>query len=843
MQDFYKKTIAHTYQELGTGRSGLSTDEARKRLNEYGPNTVKVARESLLSRLVEPFRSIFMLILGIAAIVSLIMDERLDAVIIIVIIAITVLIYYVQRFSADRVLRALESSDMQMVRVMRGGAEVEIDSTELVPGDIITLHEGDKIPADARVIVADNIRSDEAMITGESAPVSKTSEVLHEERHVYEQTNMLFEGAYIVAGSVSAIVTATGNQTEFGHLAALAQKTDLTSPVQGKIDKLITQIVGVVSLVAIAVFALSFYRGLSAAESLRLVLTFSVSAIPEGLPIAISVVLVLGMRRMAKLKALVRNMTAIENIGIVTTIASDKTGTLTKNQLSVGSVWNPYGADKDDIVGAMYLTINQRKGGRLHDPLDNAFMMYATSQNTDTSSQGELIKSMPFEYEFAMSGNTYKNGDGYDVFLKGAPERILELSRISDKKKAQTLEELHRLTSDGYRVIALAHIHKHKEPIEELAQAVEQEVEFLALVAISDELRAESESSIRLAQDAGVTVRMVTGDHFETAFSIGKQLGLAETKEQVFDCSDIESMTDKEIEDKVANIRVFSRVLPEYKHRILSILKKNDITAMTGDGVNDVPALSNAHVGIAMGSGSRIAKEAGDIVLLDDNFKSITAALEQGRIIFDNIRRMLYYLLSTNLGEVMTIVVALIVGLPLPILPVQILWINLGTDTAMVIPLGLEPAERDVMKRSPRPAAKPILNKALISRMIFVGATMMAVSLLFFYHYLQFQSEEYARTIVFNILILTQLANAVNARSEWSSLIARLKVVNYKFYVGLLLAVGLHYLAMRGPLMEVLHLERISTIDIISTGLSAVIAVMVAGEIHKYIGRKFYDAT
>ena len=842
VHEFYKKTVEDTYKELGTSPDGLTGAEAEAKLNEYGPNAVKVARESLWSRIFEPFRSIFMLILGIAAIISLIMDEKLDAIIILVIIAITVCIYYVQRFSADRVLRALESTDKQMIRVQRDGEEISIDSEELVPGDVIALDEGEKVPADLRVVTAENIRSDEAMLTGESAPVSKNSDPLEEERHVYEQTNMLFQGAYIVSGSVSAVVTATGNQTEFGQLAALTQKTDLSSPVKTKIDKLITQIVGAVTIVSIVVFALSFYRGEGVGESLRLVLTLAVSSIPEGLPIAISVVLVLGMRRMAKLKALVRNMTAIENIGIVTTIATDKTGTLTKNELSVGKVWNPYGAEASDLVRAMYLSINMRKG-KLHDPLDNAFMMYAESHDEASPAENELIKSMPFEYQFAMSGNTYKTEKGYEIFLKGAPERLLEMSHISDERKRKVVDKLHELTSDGFRVIALAQLRNHDKPIEELEEVVENELEFLGLIAVSDELRPESKPSIRDAQSAGVTVRMVTGDHFETAYSIGKQLGLAESKEQVFDCSDIESMTDKEIEEKVAGVRVFSRVLPEYKHRILGILKKNDIAAMTGDGVNDVPALSNAHIGIAMGSGSQIAKEAGDIVLLDDNFKSITAALEQGRVIFDNIRRMLYYLLSTNLGEVMTIVAALAVGMPLPILPVQILWINLGTDTAMVIPLGLEPAERDVMKRKPRPASKPILNKPLISRMILVGATMMIVSLGFFHHYLQFQSEEYARSIVFNILIITQLANAVNARSEWQSFITRLRVVNYKFYAGLILAFGFHYLAMRGPLMEVLHLEYVSTTDIFATGIVAVIAVVFAGEVHKFIGRKYFGSS
>ncbi|MEX0748728.1 MAG: cation-transporting P-type ATPase [Candidatus Saccharimonadales bacterium] len=841
MKAYYQQSTTELYEQLKTGEHGLSSAEATARLAEYGPNTIQVETESLWHKLSEPFRSVFMLILAIAAGASLATNEQLDAVIIFAIIVISVVIYYLQRFSADRVLRALEQTDRQLIKVFRDGVEHELPVEQLVPGDVVELHEGEKVPADARLVTADNVRSDEALLTGESAPVAKVIQPARAKKQVYDQTNMLFRGAFIVSGTAVAVVVATGNATEFGQIAALSRRTDLTSPVRAKIDRLISQIVGVVALISLGVFGLGFYRGLDLAESIRLVLTLSVAVIPEGLPIAISVILVLGMRRMAKQQALVRSMSAIENIGSITTIATDKTGTLTQNKLSIQDVWLPSEPlELRQVAEAVYLSVNQGKG-ELFDPLDSALMAFATSYHVSSVTGHDLVSSLTFEQEQAMSGNVWQDAKGYETYVKGAPERIVAASSLSDKRRQAIEERLHALTAKGYRVIALARIHRGKEVPQTLTAVREEGLEFLALIAVADELRAEAKQSVLDAQAAGVNVRMVTGDHAETAFAIGKELGLVEQRSQVFDCTAIDQLSESELKEKVNNAQVFARVLPEYKHRILSILKTSQIVAMTGDGVNDVPALTNSHIGIAMGSGSQIAKEAGDIVLLDDNFSSITAALRQGRVIFDNIRRMLYYLLSSNLGEVLTVVAALVVGLPLPLLPVQILWINLATDTSMVIPLGLEPAEYDVMSRPPRPPKQPIFTKAMISRMALAGVTMAIVAIAFFQYHLQTESADYARTVVFNILIVIQLAHAFNARSEWQSVFARLGVMNFKFYVGLILTVGLHVLSLRGPLGPILHLELITLEDIIISGGVALTAILAVSELHKFIGRRYFQ--
>lgn len=837
-QTYYKQKIDDIYHHFDSSEHGLSAAEADARLAEFGPNAVSVKGESLLKKLIEPFVSVFMLILGIAIVISILTDEHIDAIIIGSIIFITAAIYYMQRFSADRVLRALERHDKQYVDVLRDGNIASIESELLVVGDVMQLNEGQKIPADARVVHAHNVRADEAMLTGESIPLQKNNHPLHEDKEVYEQSNMLFQGAYIVSGSTTAVVVATGNQTEFGQLAALSSRVSLSSPVKDKIDTLISQIVSIVAVLATLVFLLSMYRGIDAAESLRLVLTFSVSAIPEGLPVAISVVLVLGMRSMARHNALVRSMSAIENVGIVTTVATDKTGTLTKNSLTVQDVWSyDHRIDLQRVAMVAYFAINQNNGA-MHDPLDNAMAEFVRQYHPSESNKS-VVAMMPFDLAFAMSGNTWRTEDGFFTAIKGSPEKIIANCKLSKKAQDDIRHKLHELTGSGYRVIALAAYSHPSESIVELSQVKPGAMQFISLLAVADELREETLASVQEVQAAGVTVRMITGDHFETAYSIGKKLGLVEHRDQVFDSSKMSDLSEDELREVVARSRVFSRVLPENKYKILTILKEQDITAMTGDGVNDVPALSNAHIGFAMGSGSQIAKEAGDIILLDDNFASVSRAIKQGRIIFDNIRRMLFYLLSTNVGEVLTTVMSLVMGLPLPLLPVQILWTNLGTDTAMVIPLGLEPAEREVMKRPPRRPRRPILGRLILTRLVIVGATIMTVALSIFWFYLS-RGEEvvYARTMVFSALVAMQLANAINARSELQSIYHRIRSRNYSILAGLAAAISLYIIAVFGPMQDPLSLTSVPLNELAIVWLVSIIAITFVNEVFKAYARK-----
>lgn len=825
---FYTSSTEQALETLQSSSDGLSPAEATRRLAAHGPNRITVQSEPLWKRLLEPFLDIFTLVLAIAAGISLWHGEVIDAVIIIVIIAISAMIFYIQRFSTDRVLRSLSRHDTQKVTVVRSGRQLVVDASQLVPGDIIHLSEGDKIPADLRLVTATQLRVDESQLTGESLPIAKQSAALSGQRQIYEQTNMLFQGSFVVSGTAMGLVTATGNHTEFGNLAALSKRVSAQSPVQRKIDQLITRIIAVVAAVSLAAFGLSILRGMDILESLRFVMALAVSAVPESLPIAISVILVLGMRRMAAKKALVHQMRAIETVGVVTTIATDKTGTLTKNKLTVQGTWAP--RQKGNIDEVIAHVIN-RGSTRSHDPLDIALETYARQQAALPRTQP--ARDLPFQQEYAMSASVWHYGKEFQAYLKGAPEAIIatcKLTAAAQKKARQALEDM---TSKGYRVIGLASLTTATAP-QDLATLAKQRPRFEGLVAVADILRPEAPQAIKAALKAGVSVRMITGDHFETAYQIGKQLGMVQTRDEVFDCRDMASLSDDELDKIVERTKVFSRVIPEQKYRVLTTLKKHHITAMTGDGVNDVPALSNAHIGVAMGSGSSIAKDAGDIILLDDNFKTIIDAMKEGRTIIANVRRMLFYLLSTNTGELITMIGALLIGIKTPLEPVQILWINLVTDTSMVIPLGLEPSEKDTMQQPPKHPEAPILGRAMIWRMLLVALTMSLIALLVYIYFEAAYDHAYAQTLAFLSLIVSQWANAFNARSDSTSIFQRLRVMNRSFYAGLLLSITLQLLAFFGPLGAVLHLTPVNLGHMAGiTTLSFLLPIIVV-ELHKW---------
>jgi Ca2+-transporting ATPase len=830
---YYTKTAKQTLAELEVSHNGLAPSEADERLRVHGPNSIRVASDPLWRKLLEPFMNVFMLVLFIAVIISLSHHAYLDAIIIAVIMAASAIIYYVQRFSTERILRSLQKHTAQMVEVVRDNKPVEIPVEQLVPGDIIVLAEGEKVPADARLLFAESLRIDESQLTGESEPISKQVDPLDGEKEVYEQSNMLFQGSFVVAGDATAVVVKTGNDTEFGQLAALTNHREVTSPVQQKIDRLLTRIIAVVASIAVVTFGLTLLRGMDLTESLRFVLALSVSAVPESLPVAISVVLVLGMRRMATKKALVRTMRAIETIGVITTIATDKTGTLTKNKLTVQETWQPRGV-RTPLAQLIAHTVNRASHG-MHDPLDTALHDYATHERIPAVTQTPVTR-FPFDQATAMSGNLWHHGAGFELTVKGAPEAILARSDMTESEREAASLELHRLTAKGYRVIALAHYslpHTIKS-FNELNRA--DKLAFDGYVAVADILRPEAKKAIAAALSAGVTVRMITGDHFETAYHIGRQLGMVARRDQVFDSRRMSVMGDDELLEIIETTRVFSRVTPEHKYRLLSLLKERNITAMTGDGVNDVPALANAHVGVAMGSGAGIAKDAGDIILLDDNFKSIVDAMREGRVIFANVRRMLFYLLATNTGEVITMIGALIIGMPVPLVPVQILWINLVTDTSMVIPLGLEPGEKKNMTQKPKAPDAPILGRFLIWRMVLVALTMAALTLSLYAIFSAQYGHDYGRTIAFCSLVVMQWANAFCSRSDDESLFVRLRTLNGKFYIGLAIGVTLQAMAVFGPLGPLLHVTPVAIGDLVVTGLIAFTIPIVVSELHKLLG-------
>lgn len=824
---FYDISPDETLKKLQTSDKGLSLKEVKNRQKQFGLNIIKIKSEPLWKKILEPFLDIFTLVLMVAVAISLWHGETIDAVIIIIIIAISAVIFYAQRFSTDRVLRSLSEKSVQKVDVIRNSSAMSIDATRLVPGDIISLSEGEKVPADMRLIRSVNCRVDESQLTGESLPIAKNPHTLQQKSAIYEQTNMLFQGSFMISGTATGVVTAIGNNTEFGNLAVLAKRQTSQSPVQQKIDKLITRVIAAVSAVSLVAFGLSLLRGMDIVESLRFVMALAVSAVPESLPIAISVVLVLGMRRMAAKKALVHQMRAIETIGVITTIATDKTGTLTRNKLTVQETWTP---NKGSQINQIISHAINKGSAKSHDPLDIALEDFSRQHNHHPS--GSPVQELPFNQEMSMSANVWHYGKEYRVFLKGAPEHILQACKVSASIKKSAMKKLDDFASKGQRVIGLASC-VSTTPVTDFTHLTNQTIKFEGLVAVADILRPEASRAIKSALSAGVSVRMITGDHFETAYQIGQKLGMVTSREEVFDCRQMNDLSDEQLSPIVEKTKVFSRVVPEQKHRLLTILKQHNITAMTGDGVNDVPALSNAHVGVAMGSGSHIARDAGDIILLDDNFKTIIAAMREGRIIIANVRRMLFYLLSTNTGELITMIGALLIGIKTPLEPVQILWVNLVTDTSMVIPLGLEPGEKSTMHQPPKNPDAPIMERPMIWHMIIVALTMSTLALSIYIIFEKSRGHNYAQTLAFISLVVSQWANAFNARSDRESIFTRLKIMNLSFYAGLTLAISLQLLVFLTPFGSILHVSSVEIWHTTVVSLVAFIIPITTSELYK----------
>lgn len=830
MRQWHSLKLEDIYSSLEANDNGLSSNEADGRLNKYGYNELRVQRESLWKKIIEPFRSIFIAVLVVAVVISFLSHETLDGIIILIIIAVNTAIYYSQQYATSRVLRSLKKHNEQYVSVLRDAIATTLSSRLLVPGDIILLSEGQRVPADARVVHEENLYADESTLTGESLPIKKVSNALSEDKQLYERVNMLFAGTYIISGSARALVVATGPLTEFGRIAKLAVEEEPQGPMQQKINAIVSRLIKVLALVALIVFALSLLRGIPTSEALRFVMSMSVAAVPEDLPIALTIILVLGMRRMAKKNALVRSTKAIEDIGLTTVVATDKTGTLTKNNLQVTEAWNgrPNVNLKEAGLKALGNTLN------IVEPFDQALKKFAGNEAAHNST---LLKNYPFNQLQRMSGALWNEAGQHVLYVKGAPEHLLNLCNLDNRRRSKAESELHRLIAKGFRVIAFAKTALSSVPAD-LKSINAAGFDFLGFIAFADELRPESKAAIDSAHQAGISVKMITGDHFETAFQIGQALGISSHRDQVILGGDLPHR-EEELTSLLKVKSIFARILPEQKFNILKALKRSEITAMTGDGVNDVPALTNAHVGIAMGSGNDIAKDAGDIVLLNNSFSSIISAISESRAIYDNIKRMLFYLLSTTLGEILTMIGALLVGLPLPVTAIQILWINLVTDTALVIPLGLEPPEEDHMKRPPRHPKAPILDRVILTRICLVGAAMAAMTLAVFGALIhEGYSLEYAQTIAFMMLVAAQWMNAFNARSERLSAIRRARIPNYKLLAGLSIAVLLQLLVMFGPLKEIFGIQAVSSTHLAIGALGVVIAVYTAVELHKLYYRR-----
>ncbi len=843
MADFYNRTVKEVANELGVDPAvGLSVREVEKRRAKYGANELKMAGTSLWKKLLAPFMDIFMLILIVALALSAVQQDWLEAIVIAVIIAADAIVYYVQRFSTERILRSLNNTIVQNVVVLREGVEQSVEAADLVPGDIVILQEGDRVPADGRIVNESGLLTNESMLTGESEPIAKDAKTITGQKKVYEQRNMVFSGSFVFTGKGRFIVTATSNATEYGRIASLATAATSVSPISQKIDKLVLKIAAVVVGLAAVALILQLVDGIEWLGALKFTLAMIVSAVPEGLPIAISIVLALCAKRMARKQALIKELKAIESIGIVTTIASDKTGTLTKNQLEMQETWTRESEASflKALAGATLVeTVTTARETQPADPLDTCMAQFLRERDYDLEAL-DPRKVYAFDQNIKMSGNLYDGKAGeYVLMVKGAPETILARAKMAQSAREQVEVKLVELANKGYKVLALAH-GQLKHEINELERlSKHDELKFDGLIAVADGIRPETAAAIQQTKRMGVKTKMVTGDHAGTAYAIGRELGLAEDFAQVLDCSKLGNITDDDLENVVKNTTVFARVTPEDKYRVLEAIKKTEICAMTGDGVNDVPALVSAHVGIAMGDAPSIVQDAGDIVLIDNNFKNITEAIRESRTVLGNIRRMLGYLLATNAGEALTMLGALIFTGGQLLTPIQILWINLVTDSLLVVPLGLEPPEQKILRQRPEAKDAPILSSAMIRRMALTAFLMAALTLTTYCVALAVLNDPaQANTLAFTALVVMQWSNALTTRGTYESVFQRLKARHPAFYWALGGAVVLQIAAVFGPLARAIGVVAAPLGWVLGVTVVAFVTPMLVIEAYKWMANR-----
>lgn len=894
----YQQTIDEVLAALGTNaRRGLSEAEARARLERYGKNELTAEKPvPAWRKFLAQFQNVLVILLLIATLISagLWLYERestlpYEAIAIFVVVLLNAVMGYVQESRAEEAVAALRQMSAAHANVIRDGGRQSIPATEVVPGDIILVEEGDTVAADARLVQSTALQTAEASLTGESLPVSKEIAPIAEEVGLGDRDNMIFSGTAATYGRGRAVVVATGMQTQMGLIAGMLKEAPTeTTPLQkelARVGKLLGIIVVVIAVVMIATIILvEDVRGFSAIfDVLILGVALAVAAVPEGLPAVVTAVLSIGVQRMAKRNAIVRHLAAVETLGSANIIASDKTGTLTKNEMTVrtvvtatgrvslsGTGYAPEGEvsrggggaiadDKPDdkqgvIVGALRIELEralavadrannavlQEGDGRWTvqgDPTEGALVVAARKAGLEAErleARFGRVGEVPFSSERKLMTTIHTDAERQErllVFTKGAPDVLLarcshelvgEGARpLSDERRAEILKVNEELAGEALRTLGVAFRSLPTDALEadEVNERVEQELVFAGLIGMIDPPRAEAREAVARAKAAGIRPMMITGDHPVTAIAIAAELGIVENGRAVTG-AELDKLSDETLTQIIKEVSVYARVNPEHKLRIVKALQRGGaIVAVTGDGVNDAPALKTADIGVAMGiTGTDVSKEAADIVLADDNFASIVAAVEEGRAIFSNIRKFLRYLLSSNIGEVMTmffgVLLADLIGLKaegsgvvLPLLATQILWINLVTDGAPALALGVDPADAGVMTKPPRPRAERVITRRMWAGIFFVGVVMAAGTLLMLDASLPggliegSGSMRYAQTMAFTTLIMFQLFNVFNARSDQRS--AFVGMFSNKWLWGaILLSLALHLAVIYIPFLQ-----------------------------------------
>ncbi len=849
-KNWHAANLDKVFEEVRSSREGLDAEEARRRLEDAGPNTLEagegVSPWWLVVRQVH--NPLIYLLLG-AALVSILAGKTVDAAVIAGVVILNTILGFVQEWRAEGALAALRQMAAPHARVLRDGREQDIESVDVVPGDVFVLETGDRVAADARLFASDDLRVNESALTGESEPVAKEPGQVEGDTPVGDRNNMVWMSTSIIGGRGRAVVVETGMQTELGEIAGEVRATGREStPLQKRMHRLgiILGLAGI--MLAGLVFILGLLRGHETLDMLLFAVAVAVSAIPEGLPAVITVTLALGVRRMADRHAIIRRLPAVETLGSTTVICSDKIGTITENQMTVRKIWagnrtfevtgegyHPEGGIKSEggealgeipealerllHIGALANNANIREvdsGWQAEgDPSEAALLVAARKAAMEPDVMQEECKrvaEIPFSSDRKyMAILNCEQDQSRNALVKGAPERILEFCshvlldnervELDEEKRGKIQDTNEQFAGDALRVMAGAYreFSADKQGLEE--SDIQQGLTFAGLWGMIDPPRKQSIHAVSAAKGAGIRPVMITGDYAATALAIARETGITENG-RALSAEDVENLDKRELAESTLDAGVLARVSPAHKLKIMESLKdQGQVVAMTGDGVNDAPALKGADIGVAMGqSGTEVAREAADMVLTDDNFATIVDAVEEGRTIYSNLRRVVFFLLATNLGEILTLTGALLLGFDLPLTAVMVLWVNLVTDGACTIPLGVEPRHWDVLKQPPRNPGESIVNASMVRRMAILTPIMAIGTLALFRWHNQTNGLSHSRTVAFTTLAAFQWFQALNARSQFRSVFSIGFFDNRWLLLGLGVAVALQVAVVQTPL-------------------------------------------
>lgn len=864
---WYTKELNQIFNELNARQGGLTEDEASKRLEKYGANNLKEKKkESLFIKFIKQFNDFMIIVLIIAAIISAIVaktngsGDYIDSIIIIAIVIFNAIMGLIQEEKAEKSLEALKKMSAPNAKVRRNGKIQEIEASQVVPGDVVILEAGNYVPADCRLIDSYNLQIEESSLTGETLPTSKQADIiLNANTAMGDLKNMAFATTIVVNGHAEAVVVETGMNTKVGQIAGMIIENESPeTPLQKKLGEVGKTLAITCMIICGLIFLIGIWKQIPITEMFMTSVGLAVAAIPEGLPAIVTIMLSIGVTKMAKKNSIIRKLPAVETLGCSSVICSDKTGTLTQNKMTVTQIRNAVGLVKNNDrrfileLGTMCTdTIESQEviGEATEVAITNA-AVEINLRKRDLYYQMQRINEISFDSKRKMMTTIHKIGSKYRIITKGAPDVLIkrcskyyQSGRIEPifSKRDALQEQNQMMAEDALRVIAIAYKDVEKLPREINSETIENELTFVGLIGMIDPPREGVKEAVKTCRKAGIKTVMITGDHLQTAKAIAKELGILRKGDLAINGETLEKMSQQELERDIMRYSVFARVSPEHKVRIVKAFQSTGaVVAMTGDGVNDAPALKNADIGIAMGKGGTdVAKNASDMVLTDDNFVTIVEAVKQGRNIYDNIKKAVHFLLATNIGEIVAIFVGLLLGIKSPLLAIQLLWVNLVTDSLPAIALGLEKAENNIMNRLPRNPRKSLFADGLWGKITTEGVMIGMLTLVAFSIGNNLYSIEVGRTMAFLSLGILELVHSFNIKGEESILKTGLFENRYlvgAFVLGTLLQV---VVVVISPLAQIFDVVPLNSVQWLMTAIISILPVVIVELQKKFNAYKF----